>query len=322
MVVYGLYIYDRHCTCCFYSSTSSSSSFSQSLNPPNALSSPQPNQYTSSTNRSNPTTTTRIDPGPGTLKDVLRPRSPPTITSDLALDPYHSNDLEEKDRGHHDDDHNLRGREERGRTNPTTPGRLAFDEEAKLVYGVVYSLRNLVSKLSSSTTTLTTRDEPGPPRPRPSTADAFHAFQTSTYKLHSYSSPTSWHLILLTSPSPSSSSSLSLSSSSSSSSSAASALHYPSSSSSTSTSSTVSSSTPGSSSLASAALAAAATTNPLSGDTTVSRQLLKRIYEGPFTEYVVKNPLVVSLDSNVSGRGIGNDKFRREVEKLLETAGV
>ena len=63
-----------------------------------------------------------------------------------------------------------------------SPGRLAFDEEAKLVYGVVFSLRNMVSKLST----------------RPD--ESFHALTTSAYKLHYLATPSSYHFVLLTSP--------------------------------------------------------------------------------------------------------------------------
>lgn len=62
------------------------------------------------------------------------------------------------------------------------PGRLAFDEEAKLVYGVVFSLRNMISKLST----------------RPD--ESFQALTTSAYKLHYLATPSSYHFVLLTSP--------------------------------------------------------------------------------------------------------------------------
>ncbi|KPV77756.1 uncharacterized protein RHOBADRAFT_11749, partial [Rhodotorula graminis WP1] len=60
---------------------------------------------------------------------------------------------------------------------------LAFDEEAKLVFGVVFSLRNMVSKLSP-------RDD-----------ESFHSVSTSAYKLHYLRTPTAFHFVLVTSPS-------------------------------------------------------------------------------------------------------------------------
>ncbi|GAA6058205.1 hypothetical protein JCM3770_005012 [Rhodotorula araucariae] len=118
MVAYGLYIYDRHCACCFYSDLAQR---------------PHP------------------DPGPSTLANVLPP--PPAY----ALPASAADDAKGK-------------------------GRLAFDEEAKLVYGVVFSLRNLVSKLSS-------RDD-----------ESFHSVSTTAYKLHYLRTPTAFHFVLLTSP--------------------------------------------------------------------------------------------------------------------------
>lgn len=62
--------------------------------------------------------------------------------------------------------------------------RLAFDEEAKLVYGVVFSLKNMVSKLSTR-------------RPE---SDSFQAMTTSAYKLHYLATASAFHFVLLTSP--------------------------------------------------------------------------------------------------------------------------
>ncbi|KAF8630643.1 hypothetical protein AX15_002794 [Amanita polypyramis BW_CC] len=64
----------------------------------------------------------------------------------------------------------------------STPGStLPFDEEAKLVYGVVLSLRNMIKKLSG-------RDE------------QFIAYKTSTYKLHLQETVSGYKLIMLSDP--------------------------------------------------------------------------------------------------------------------------
>ncbi|KAL7751014.1 MutS protein msh4 [Sorochytrium milnesiophthora] len=65
---------------------------------------------------------------------------------------------------------------------PTLPP----EEHAKLVYGVIYSVRNMVNKLRLATPTI---DSP------------FHAYSTSVYKLHYYETPTSLKFVLMTSPS-------------------------------------------------------------------------------------------------------------------------
>jgi len=59
---------------------------------------------------------------------------------------------------------------------------LPFDEEAKLVYGVILSLRNMVKRLSG-------RDE------------QFLNYRTSSYKLHLYETPSGYKFIMLSDPS-------------------------------------------------------------------------------------------------------------------------
>jgi len=58
---------------------------------------------------------------------------------------------------------------------------LPFDEEAKLVYGVVLSLRNMIKKLSG-------RD------------DQFVNYRTNAYKLHLFETPTGYKLVMLSDP--------------------------------------------------------------------------------------------------------------------------
>ncbi|CAK9785761.1 snare-like protein [Cutaneotrichosporon oleaginosum] len=65
---------------------------------------------------------------------------------------------------------------------PKRQAGLPFDEEAKLVYGVVLSLRNMVKKLSG-------RDE------------QFTSFKTAQYRLHLYETLTGYKFVLLSDPS-------------------------------------------------------------------------------------------------------------------------
>ncbi|GMK59059.1 hypothetical protein CspeluHIS016_0700740 [Cutaneotrichosporon spelunceum] len=77
-------------------------------------------------------------------------------------------------------------------SGPGTPGAatvapkrqagLPFDEESKLVYGVVLSLRNMVKKLSG-------KDE------------QFTSFKTAQYRLHLYETLTGFKFVLLSDPS-------------------------------------------------------------------------------------------------------------------------
>lgn len=63
----------------------------------------------------------------------------------------------------------------------TMTSDLPFDEEAKLVYGVVLSLRNMIKKLSG-------RDE------------SFTSYRTSTYKLHLHETVSGYKFVILTDP--------------------------------------------------------------------------------------------------------------------------
>ncbi|KAF8712183.1 TRAPP complex subunit bet5, partial [Rhizoctonia solani] len=66
---------------------------------------------------------------------------------------------------------------------PDKPTGLPFDEEAKLVYGVLLSLRHMVQKLSGRT------DE------------AFSSYTTAAYKLHYFETMSGYKFIMLTDPS-------------------------------------------------------------------------------------------------------------------------
>ncbi|KAI5790100.1 Longin-like domain-containing protein [Geopyxis carbonaria] len=58
-------------------------------------------------------------------------------------------------------------------------GRLSIQDDAKLVFGVVFSLRNMVRKLSGLD-------------------DAFVSYRTGAYKLHYYETPTNLKFVMLT----------------------------------------------------------------------------------------------------------------------------
>ncbi|KAK0454681.1 Longin-like domain-containing protein [Armillaria borealis] len=66
-------------------------------------------------------------------------------------------------------------------SGPITSTGLSFDEEAKLVYGVILSLRNMVKKLSG-------RDE------------QFVNYRTSAYKLHLFETISGYKFVMLSDP--------------------------------------------------------------------------------------------------------------------------
>jgi len=63
----------------------------------------------------------------------------------------------------------------------TSMSALSFDEEAKLVYGVILSLRQMVKKMAVKDDTLVN-------------------YRTSTYKLHVYETMTGYKFVILTDP--------------------------------------------------------------------------------------------------------------------------
>jgi len=68
-------------------------------------------------------------------------------------------------------------------TGASASAGLPFDEESKLVYGVIFSLRNMVKKLSM-------KDD-----------EAFIAYRTSTYKIHLFETPSGLKFVLFSDPS-------------------------------------------------------------------------------------------------------------------------
>ncbi|EKM54403.1 uncharacterized protein PHACADRAFT_96666 [Phanerochaete carnosa HHB-10118-sp] len=149
MTIYSLYIYDRHCTCVYYHDW-------HRAKPP------------------------RIANEGGVLPAVAPQVYPQKDIA--ATDPSRRNTLssssgvviavnDEVPRTP------LPGATQRVPANAGLP----FDEEAKLVYGVVLSLRNMVKKLSG-------RDE------------TFVNYRTSTYKLHLYETLSGYKFIMLSDP--------------------------------------------------------------------------------------------------------------------------
>ncbi|OCB88424.1 TRAPP complex subunit bet5 [Sanghuangporus baumii] len=85
----------------------------------------------------------------------------------------------------------------------STGGALAFDEEAKLVYGVILSLRTMIKKLSKRYVSVKPylKRYSAPVNPVAIHSDEnFTAYRTSTYKLHLYETPSLYKFVLLTDP--------------------------------------------------------------------------------------------------------------------------
>ncbi|KAI0699559.1 TRAPP complex subunit bet5 [Cytidiella melzeri] len=158
MTIFSLYVYDRHCTCVYYQD------WHRTKAPRPAAEggilpavSQQIYQFrgedgTLSVANSSPRNTLSTSSGVVVAVNDDLPRSP--LPHPIAQPPA---------------------------PKPVSTG-LAFDEEAKLVYGVVLSLRNMIKKISG-------RDE------------QFTNYRTSTYKLHLYETASGYKFIMLSDPS-------------------------------------------------------------------------------------------------------------------------
>ncbi|KAJ1304869.1 hypothetical protein OPQ81_006003 [Rhizoctonia solani] len=164
MTIYSLYIYDRHCACVFYQDWHRTkkprpappggmlSDVSQLVEPPKSsgdASARAPAPVVTS-----PRNTLSSSTG------LVIAYNEPSVPTKNAPTP------QTKDGGQLD-----------------KPTGLPFDEEAKLVYGVLLSLRHMVQKLSG----------------RPD--EAFSSYTTATYKLHYFETMSGYKFIMLTDPS-------------------------------------------------------------------------------------------------------------------------
>ncbi|KAF9012371.1 TRAPP complex subunit bet5 [Cyathus striatus] len=158
MTIYSLYIYDRHCACVYYQDWHRTKrpklateggtlrAVSQAVSP---LSSSGDSTSLSTSEFINPRNT--LSSSTGIVVATSEGPQTATFTPTMA-----------------------------SAQTPNSSG-LPFDEEAKLVYGVVLSLKNMIKKLSG-------RDE------------QFVNYRTSTYKLHLYETLSGYKFVLLSDP--------------------------------------------------------------------------------------------------------------------------
>ncbi|KAI0093054.1 snare-like protein [Irpex rosettiformis] len=157
MTIYSLYIYDRHCTCVYYQDWHRTKA-PRPATEGGILPAVSQQLYqvrgedgTLSVMNSSPRNTLSSSSGVVIAVNDELPRTPllQTMPQPPAPKPVHTG--------------------------------LSFDEEAKLVYGVVLSLRNMIKKLSG-------QDE------------QFTNYRTSTYKLHLYETLSGYKFIMLSDP--------------------------------------------------------------------------------------------------------------------------
>ncbi|KAF8210333.1 TRAPP complex subunit bet5 [Mycena galopus ATCC 62051] len=164
MTIHSLYIYDRHCICVYYQDWHRTRrpkpaveggilpAVSQAVSPsPHLANSAAGSVYSG---YGSPRNTLSSNTGVVVAVNDMLAQGPPTPLLQAPPSPL---------------------------TAPLTSTGLAFDEEAKLVYGVILSLRNMVRKLSG-------RDE------------QFVNYRTSAYKLHVYETVSGYKFVMLSDP--------------------------------------------------------------------------------------------------------------------------
>ncbi|KAJ2307349.1 TRAPP complex subunit bet5 [Coemansia sp. RSA 2706] len=148
VVAYNIYIFDRHCECIFYTEW-------------NRLNSPLATDAETDRGSKDLVRGNQVLTGDGgssrSSVDGQRPLVWPTTATSTAH-----------------------------RVSAESPRNVAMEEEAKLVYGVVYSTRNIINKLNS-------KDSPQGGNP-----GGFMSFATNTYRLHYYEAPTGVKFVLNT----------------------------------------------------------------------------------------------------------------------------
>ncbi|KAJ7045574.1 TRAPP complex subunit bet5 [Mycena alexandri] len=163
MTIHSLYIYDRHCICVYYQDWHRTRrpkpaveggilpAVSQAVSPSPHLANTPGSVYSG---YGSPRNTLSSNTGVVVAVNDMLAQAPPTPLLQAPPSPSPAT---------------------------LTSTGLAFDEEAKLVYGVILSLRNMVKKLSG-------RDE------------QFVNYRTSAYKLHVYESVSGYKFVMLSNP--------------------------------------------------------------------------------------------------------------------------
>ncbi|KAI7866616.1 Sybindin-like family-domain-containing protein [Spinellus fusiger] len=158
MTVYNLYIFDRHCQCIYYQKWS---------HQPKAVT-----NNSGSVNGMSQTGSSRL----GLTSSRFSASSPGSSNADTV--PNSSSMTRGEDRMASQTVGTQQGTQQSGLAAGSV---ISIEEEAKLVYGVVLSLRNFVRKLSKS-------------------QDGFISYKTSTYRLHYYETPTGLKFVMNSDP--------------------------------------------------------------------------------------------------------------------------
>ncbi|KAF8633399.1 hypothetical protein AX17_004570 [Amanita inopinata Kibby_2008] len=160
MTIYSLYIYDRHCTCVYYQD------WHRTKRPKLAVE----GRLLSAVAKAVAPVQSNTDTNPS-LPAYGSPRN--TLSSSTGV-VVAMNEMTLQPPG-------TPSAQPNANAQPASGSGLPFDEEAKLVYGVVLSLKNMIKKLSG-------RDE------------QFVNYKTSTYRLHLYETLSGYKFVMLSDP--------------------------------------------------------------------------------------------------------------------------
>ncbi|KAI8073457.1 Sybindin-like family-domain-containing protein [Gilbertella persicaria] len=157
MTIYNLYIFDRHCQCIYYQK------WSHSNKPVNVSTT----NTTSNSNSQLNNSSSRL----GGLATSSSRFSTSSATSN------HSSPMMRSGTNEDSNTHNQTMQQ----SGMAAGSVISIEEEAKLVYGVVLSLRNFVRKLNGN-------------------QDGFISYKTTTYRLHYYETPTGLKFVMNSDP--------------------------------------------------------------------------------------------------------------------------
>ncbi|KAI9347127.1 Sybindin-like family-domain-containing protein, partial [Pilaira anomala] len=164
MTIHNLYIFDRHCQCIYFQKWTHSKSSN------NATTTSSSNNGTSNNNSQLGNSNSRLG---GLATSSSRFSTSSTASSVVDQNSPNANSLIRSE-----DNHQTGITQQSGLAAGSV---ISIEEEAKLVYGVVLSLRNFVRKLSGN-------------------QDGFISYKTSTYRLHYYETPTGLKFVMNSDP--------------------------------------------------------------------------------------------------------------------------
>ncbi|KAK9899015.1 snare-like protein [Cystobasidium minutum MCA 4210] len=180
MTIYSLYIFDRHCECIYYQGwhRTTPTRPGKDVLPNVAPDTRIPSKAEQEAAEAAATSQAAASPKPNNALDYASvPRAPGSAVLPSTRSQSQAQQQQQQ--------LGLRGvpvlvsaeQQQQAATQPQKRG-LPFDEECKLVYGVIFSLRSMMKKLSSK------EDE------------AFISFRTSTYKLHLFETLSGFKFVL------------------------------------------------------------------------------------------------------------------------------